>query len=424
MEEEQPLVNEDKVPGIFKKGDTIVANYRRLGAYYTGKIGAVNGDGTYNIFYDDGEEEENVSATQIIHLPPTVLGRPFKEGDRVLANFRGGGKLFPGHITRCHRNPGSAFSRFDVKYDDNSSENDVLDYNLRFLARAKPPSPSSASALSSTERSHALSPSVSPSTSSQRRPSMESQESAAIQVYDRIEALHSVLQRYIPGHILAIHDSPTSYDVEFDKDSLKEGVAHIERTISHEDVRLLPWRIGDVVQVDFRGRGKFFPGRIQIVHQEHPSTSIAFFTYDIAYDDGDFEAYVSRRRIRPRHGTASITSSTTAPRSLQQPLQPSGLSLVEEDSIGCFCCHPNVTKHCPLVCCCCIAWVNTSATCRFRFMYRTCWRTIARTCCCYCFGCCGGWCPWINVQVGDYPHFSDHTDCWWDWCYCGCPDTR
>lgn len=40
--------------GIFKKGDAIVAHYRRLGAYYTGKVGAVNSDGTNNIFYDDG----------------------------------------------------------------------------------------------------------------------------------------------------------------------------------------------------------------------------------------------------------------------------------------------------------------------------------------------------------------------------------
>lgn len=413
MEEEQPLVNDSKEQTSFKKGDTVVANFRRLGAYYTGKVGAVNGDGTYNIFYDDGEEEENVVTAHIIHLPPTVPGRQYKEGDYVLANYRGGGKLFPGRITRCHRNPGSAYSRFDVKYDDNSSESDVLDYNLRFLARA------------TTSASNSRQSNLAPSNPA-RRPSIESKEASGIRAGDRVEAMHGGLQRYISGFVLAVYSSPPSCDVEYDEGSLTDGAARIERNVSYELVRLVQWKIGDLVQVDFRGRGKFFPGRIHIVHQEASSTSVAFLTYDIAYDDGDYEATVSRSRIRPRHWKTNLRVSTTSSDTgtpTQQQLS-TALTLMEEDSIGCICCHPNVTKHAPMVCCCCITWVNATATCRLRLMYRTCWRSIAKTCCCYCFGCCGGWCPFINVQVGDYPHFSDSTDCWWDWCYCGCPDTR
>lgn len=414
MDEEQPLVNESKQLKSFKKDDTVVANYRRLGAYYTGKIGTENEDGTYNIFYDDGEEEENVVETLIIHLPPTVLGRQFKEGDYVLANYRGGGKLFPGRIIRCHRNPGSAFSRFDVKYDDNSSESDVLDYNLRFLAREAP----------STVNSRPLNPAPSNPTPPQRRPSIESNEPPGLRAGDRIEAMHGGLQRYISGFVVAVYNSPPSCDIEYDKDCLTEGAAHFERNISYGLVRLIQWKIGDLVQVDFRGDGKFFPGRIHIVNQDAQSSSAAFLTYDIAYEDGDYEAKVSRSRIRPRHWQANLRVRTTpSDKGTTQQLS-TALTQIEEDSIGCFCCYPNITKQCPVICCCCIAWVNVATTCRLRFVYRTCWRSIARTCCCYCFGCCGGWCPFINVQVGDYPHFSDSTDCWWDWCYCGCPDTR
>ena len=37
----------------------VCANYRGLGVWYPGKIMAVNQDGTYDISYDDGDEERH-----------------------------------------------------------------------------------------------------------------------------------------------------------------------------------------------------------------------------------------------------------------------------------------------------------------------------------------------------------------------------
>ena len=49
----------------FRVGDRIEANYRGRGRYYPGKIDRDNNDGTYGVYYDDGDRERNVRAKNI-----------------------------------------------------------------------------------------------------------------------------------------------------------------------------------------------------------------------------------------------------------------------------------------------------------------------------------------------------------------------
>ena len=43
-------------------GETVEARYKNGSQYYKGNIVSVNSNGTYDIRYDDGDEERNVSA--------------------------------------------------------------------------------------------------------------------------------------------------------------------------------------------------------------------------------------------------------------------------------------------------------------------------------------------------------------------------
>ena len=47
---------------MFTLGQTVFANYQKLGKQYLGNIVKINTDGTYNIQYKDGDHEEGVTA--------------------------------------------------------------------------------------------------------------------------------------------------------------------------------------------------------------------------------------------------------------------------------------------------------------------------------------------------------------------------
>jgi hypothetical protein len=59
-------------------------------------------------------------------------------------------------------------------------------------------------------------------------------------------------------------------------------------------------REGDKVEADYRGRGKFYPGKIDRDRGDD--------TYDIAYDDGERETRVSKRLIRKKRGSSRSRS--------------------------------------------------------------------------------------------------------------------
>ena len=54
---------------------------------------------------------------------------------------------------------------------------------------------------------------------------------------------------------------------------------------------------GAVVEVNFKGRGKYYPGKITGIRGDD--------AFDITYDDGDFESYVERSMIRLLESTRS-----------------------------------------------------------------------------------------------------------------------
>ena len=61
---------------------------------------------------------------------------------------------------------------------------------------------------------------------------------------------------------------------------------------------------GDAVEVNYRGKGKWFPGRIYDVKEDG--------SFDIEFDDGDSEKSVPIERIRSKRGTSSPRNPVSA----------------------------------------------------------------------------------------------------------------
>ena len=115
----------------FKVGDKIEARYRGRMKYYPGVIYKINSNGSYNIDYDDGEKETFVSEVNIRLSEPVnsnySTNSTFKRNDKIEARFKGGNKFFSGKITNV--NPDNSY---DVMYDDGDRERDVPQRNIRF----------------------------------------------------------------------------------------------------------------------------------------------------------------------------------------------------------------------------------------------------------------------------------------------------
>merc|ERR1711988_914465 len=92
------------------EGDAVEARHGGQAQWFPGKVGAAHANGTYDVRYDDGDEEKKVPRHRVRRKgekPRRVLS----EGEVVDARHGGGKKLFPGKITNV-RDDGS----YDIRY--------------------------------------------------------------------------------------------------------------------------------------------------------------------------------------------------------------------------------------------------------------------------------------------------------------------
>ena len=99
--------------------------------YYKGRIRRDRGDGTFEIDYDDGEQETRVLEEYI--RPRGGGGREvsvpkFRRDERVEARYRGRAKYYRGRIARERGD-----SLYDIDYDDGESETRVAAHLIRSL---------------------------------------------------------------------------------------------------------------------------------------------------------------------------------------------------------------------------------------------------------------------------------------------------
>merc|ERR1719197_1910875 len=244
----------------FREGDKVEADYRGRGKFYPGKISRDRGDDTYDIDYDDGERETRVSK-RLIRSKDGGGSSRLEEGDKVEARYRGREKYYPGKITR-DRGDGT----YDISYDDGERETRVEERLIRKKDRDR-----------SRSRSRGGDDRLSEG--------------------DKVEADYRGRGKFYPGKISRDRGDDT-YDIAYDDGERETRVA--KRLIRSKDgggSSSDSFREGDKIEVRYRGREKYYPGKIDRDRRDG--------TYDIAYDDGERETRVEGRLIRAKESSSS-----------------------------------------------------------------------------------------------------------------------
>ena len=98
-------------------GDKCTAQFRGRGRFYPGSISRTNDDGTVNIEFDDGDEEDSVDMDKVRLEGGGGGGGELEVGTKVEARYRGRSKYYSGMIAHVRLN-----GTYDVHYDDGEKE--------------------------------------------------------------------------------------------------------------------------------------------------------------------------------------------------------------------------------------------------------------------------------------------------------------
>merc|ERR1719487_24294 len=136
---------DDDLAVSFKRGDHIEARYRGGRRWLPGRVFRDNRDGTYDIRYDDGDEEKGVASSMIRAKPrgradtfdsDADVAVNYKVGDKVEAKFGGGDKWYKGVIVRANRD-----GSYAIDYEDGDKELRVPTSLMRAAGRPRSRSP-------------------------------------------------------------------------------------------------------------------------------------------------------------------------------------------------------------------------------------------------------------------------------------------
>ena len=255
------------------KGDTVEARYRGRGTkFYKGRIVRVNSDDTFDIDYDDGEKERGIAEEHVrslvsAHEREGASNASIMEGDKVEANYRGRGRYYKGIINRANRD-----GTFDVNYDDGEKEKGVRQSMIRPLDVSTRMAPGKGGGGGSSP----------------------------LKQGDRVEARYRGRgTKYYKGKIARVNSDAT-LDIDYDDGEKEIGIGeeHVkslesevkETTSRSRNNASGPILEGDKVEANFRGRGRFYKGRVSRVNLDG--------TFNIDYDDGEKERGVTDDLIR------------------------------------------------------------------------------------------------------------------------------
>ena len=99
------------------EGTRVEVRYKGRNRYYPGRIEFANLNNTYDIAYDDGANEYNVSFDLIHILDENVKNQRIPVGTKVEARYHGWNRYYSGIVIATRDN-----GRHDIKYDDNEIE--------------------------------------------------------------------------------------------------------------------------------------------------------------------------------------------------------------------------------------------------------------------------------------------------------------
>ncbi|KAH8060043.1 tudor domain-containing protein [Aureococcus anophagefferens] len=256
--------------GAFAVGAKVEAKYRGKSKYYAGVIATDNGDGTYNIDYDDGEKETKVAealikASAAAPAPAAPgTGGAFAVGAEVEARYRGKSKYYAGVIAVDNGD-----GTYNIDYDDGEKETKVAEALIKASAAA--PAPAAG-------------------------------KGGAFPVGAKVEAKYRGKSKYYAG-VIAADNGDGTYNIDYDDGEKETKVA--EALIKASAAAPAPAATGTggafAVEARYRGKSKFYAGVIAVDNGDG--------TYNIDYDDGEKETKVAEALIKASAAAPAATGT-------------------------------------------------------------------------------------------------------------------
>jgi hypothetical protein len=189
-------------------------------------------------------------------------------GEKIEAMYKGRSKWYPGRISR-DRNDGT----YDIDYDDGERETRVSEEYIR-------------SAGGTRVGDHRGSP-----------------RSNRLQEGAKVEARYRGRSKYYPGRISRDRGDGT-FDIDYDDGEKETRVLeeYVKSAGGGGDDGGGGMSVGESIEARYRGRSKYYPGKIGRVHSDG--------TFDIDYDDGEKERGVQRHLIRSMERPSSNAMSS------------------------------------------------------------------------------------------------------------------
>ena len=231
----------------FKVNDKVVVNYKGTGKPYPGKITAVNRNNTFDILYDDGEIEVAVDTTLIRLSVESTETWPLKTNDKIEGNYKGYGKWYIGKVVETD-NDNFVYS---ILYDDGETESNVPRTRIK-----------------------------------QYEELVTVDNGTPISVEDKVHGNYKGRGKWYPGKIKCIRDDG-AIDIVYDDG---EAETIVDRSLIRRSSRSSPLQVNEIIEGNYKGHGNWYPGKV--------SKDNGDGSYEIAYDDGESEARVPRDRIR------------------------------------------------------------------------------------------------------------------------------
>jgi hypothetical protein len=269
--------------GKFVEGSYVSVNKRNEGRYLSGRILAAHDDGSYDVIYDDhtlGREIRLLYDQILVREAPALI--TYQVDDLIEANYKGRGKWYSGKVLSYKRDEMSRLPiyLYHIAYDDGEEEHEVLADLIRY------------------PHHHPV------------EVALQVSQETKLRVGDRVSANYKGHGRWYSGTIIKKR-LDGRYDISYDDGGNEVSVAasHI-KTIASEttepstpedkeilhpetemDVQEVVYEQGMSVEVNYKGLGQWYPGKIFKVRDDG--------AYNIIYDDGESEVRVHTDQIRP-----------------------------------------------------------------------------------------------------------------------------
>jgi len=283
-----------------KEGDLVEARFRGGQKYYSGRIDAVNTDGSYTIDYDDGDFEEHVSSSMIRKFASKAKAENrLKVGDRVEARFQNSKAFFSGEISKSNSD-----GTFAVAFDDGDFDPSVPPGSIECIGASDASPVTQISSQDARDRyfqeqevtlanlaevikkifNHSL-------TSEQRRSAYEFCKRKDLRPSDKIDDEAFLELCKVFDLVSSSYQSPRrGRNPRQGKASSRKRSRNSLPPDQDQQHDQVGFEKNDRVEAMFGNGRKWFEGRISHVRTDR--------TVDIDYDDGDFEARKEISKVR------------------------------------------------------------------------------------------------------------------------------